>query len=73
MVHFEKGYALLIANIGVGHGVPVIPIATFSRAVGGQIGEKYISAGTWTTLVFGLAVIVIGLIYAARYIGFKLW
>ncbi|VVB68956.1 Thiol:disulfide interchange protein DsbD [uncultured archaeon] len=64
---------MMLFVFGVGHGVPVIPIATFSRAVGGQIGEKYISAGKWVTKVFGLAVIVIGLIYATRYFGFKLW
>jgi cytochrome c-type biogenesis protein len=64
---------MMLFVFGVGHGVPVIPIATFSRAVGGQIGEKYISAGKWVTKVFGLAVIVIGLIYAVRYFGFKLW
>jgi len=64
---------MMLFAFGVGHGVPVIPIATFSRAVGGQIGEKYISAGKWVTKVFGLAVIVIGLIYAVRYLGFKLW
>ena len=64
---------MMLFVFGVGHGVPVIPIATFSRAVGGQIGEKYISAGKWVTKVFGLAVIVIGLIYAVRYLGFKLW
>ena len=64
---------LMLFVFGVGHGVPVIPIATFSRAVGGQIGEKYISAGKWVTKVFGLAVIIIGLIYATRYFGFKMW
>jgi len=64
---------MMLFVFGVGHGVPVIPIATFSRAVGGQIGEKYISAGKWVTKVFGLAVIVIGLIYAVRYLGFKMW
>lgn len=64
---------LMLFVFGVGHGVPVIPIATFSRAVGGQIGEKYISAGKVVTKVFGLAVSVIGLIYAIRYFGFKLW
>ena len=64
---------MMLFVFGVGHGVPVIPIATFSRAVGGQIGEKYISAGKWVTKVFGLAVIVIGLIYAVRYLGYKMW
>jgi cytochrome c-type biogenesis protein len=64
---------LMLFVFGVGHGVPVIPIATFSRAVGGKIGEKYITAGKWVTRVFGMAVIVIGLIYAVRYIGYKMW
>jgi cytochrome c-type biogenesis protein len=67
------GGALMLFVFGVGHGVPVIPIATFSRAVGGQIGEKYIAAGKHITKIFGLAVIVIGLIYAVRYLGFKMW
>lgn len=64
---------MMLFVFGIGHGVPVIPIATFSRAVGGQIGEKYISAGKYVTKIFGLMVIVIGLIYATRYYGFKLW
>jgi cytochrome c-type biogenesis protein len=64
---------MMLFAFGVGHGVPVIPIATFSRAVGGRIGEKYISAGKWVGKIFGPAVIVIGLIYGARFFGFKLW
>jgi cytochrome c-type biogenesis protein len=64
---------MMLFAFGVGHGVPVIPISTFSRAVGGQIGEKYISAGKWVTKIFGLAVIVIGLVFASRYFGFRLW
>ncbi len=67
------GGGLMLFVFGIGHGVPVIPIATFSRAVGGQIGEKYISAGKYVTKVFGLAVIGIGLIYAVRYLGYKMW
>jgi cytochrome c-type biogenesis protein len=64
---------MMLFVFGVGHGVPVIPIATFSRAVGGQIGEKYISAGRVVTRIFGVVVMVIGLIYAARYLGFRMW
>ena len=67
------GGGMMLFVFGVGHGVPVIPIATFSRAVGGQIGEKYMAAGKYVTKIFGLAVIVIGLVYAARYFGFKMW
>jgi cytochrome c-type biogenesis protein len=64
---------MMLFAFGIGHGVPVIPISTFSRAVGGEIGEKYIATGKWITKLFGLAVILIGLIYAVRYFGFKLW
>ena len=67
------GGGMMLFVFGVGHGVPVIPIATFSRAVGGQIGEKYIAAGKYVTKIFGLAVIVIGLVYAVRYLGYKMW
>ena len=67
------GGGMMLFVFGVGHGVPVIPIATFSRAVGGQIGEKYMAAGKYVTKIFGLAVIVIGLVYAVRYFGFKMW
>jgi len=41
--------------------------------VGGRIGEKYMAAGKYVTKIFGFAVIVIGLIYAARYLGYKMW
>jgi cytochrome c-type biogenesis protein len=58
---------------GIGHGVPIIPITTFSRMVGGRIGEKYVSVGEWTSRIFGLLVILVGLVYAARYFGYLLW
>lgn len=64
---------MMLFIFGIGHGVPIIPIATFSRAVGGRIGEKYVSIGKWTTKFFGLLVILVGLVYAARYVGFLLW
>jgi cytochrome c-type biogenesis protein len=64
---------MMLFVFGLGHGVPIIPIATFSRAVGGRIGDKYVSIGKWTTKFFGLLVIAVGLVYAARYFGFVLW
>jgi cytochrome c-type biogenesis protein len=64
---------VMLFIFGVGHGVPIIPIATFSRAVGGRIGEKYVSIGAWTTKFFGVLVIAVGVVYAARYAGFLLW
>lgn len=65
------GFMLFI--FGVGHGVPIVPIATFSRTVGGRIGDQYVSVGKWTTKFFGLLVIVVGMVYAVRYFGFTLW
>lgn len=64
---------MMLFIFGVGHGVPIIPIATFSRAVGARIGEKYISIGAWTTKFFGVLVIAVGVVYAARYVGVLLW
>jgi cytochrome c-type biogenesis protein len=64
---------LMLFVFGIGHGVPIIPISTFSRAVGGRIGDRYVSVGKWTTKIFGLLVIAVGLVYAARYFGFTLW
>jgi cytochrome c-type biogenesis protein len=64
---------MMLFFFGLGHGAPIIPIATFSRAVGGRIGDRYISVGKWTTKFFGLLVIVVGVIYAVRYAGFRLW
>jgi cytochrome c-type biogenesis protein len=64
---------MMLFVFGLGHGVPIIPISTFSRTVGARIGEKYVSAGQWTTKIFGLLVIAVGVVYAARYFGFVLW
>jgi cytochrome c-type biogenesis protein len=64
---------LMLFTFGLGHGILVIPIATFTRAVGVEIGQKYIDAGKWITKFFGLAVMIIGLVYIVRYFGIKLW
>ncbi len=64
---------MMLFVFGIGHGVPIIPIATFSRTVGGRIGDQYVSVGKWTTKFFGLLVIAVGAVYAARYFGYLLW
>lgn len=64
---------MMLFIFGLGHGVPIIPISTFSRAVGGRIGEKYVSVGKWTTMLFGLIVIAVGVVYVVRYFGYLLW
>lgn len=64
---------IMLFIFGLGHGVPIIPIATFSRTVGGRIGDQYISVGRWTTKVFAILVIMVGVVYMARYFGYLLW
>lgn len=64
---------LMLFSFGLGHGVPVIPISTFSRKVAGKVGDRYVQAGRYLTAVFSSAVILVGLAYAARYFGLLLW
>ncbi len=64
---------LMLFVFGVGHGVPIIPISTFSRTFCGAIGERYIALGKWITGGFGLLIIATGLIFAARYFGYTFW
>lgn len=64
---------MMLFVFGLGHGVPIIPISTFSRTVGARIAEKYVSAGQWTTKIFGLLVIAVGAVYAVRYFGIAFW
>ena len=64
---------LMLFVFGVGHGVPIIPIATFSRSFGGKMGEEYLAIGKWVVKFFGVMIIVTGLVFAARYFGYKLW
>jgi len=64
---------LLLFVFGVGHGVPIIPISTFSRSFCGAIGERYIAFGKWITGGFGVLIIVTGVVFAARYFGYSFW
>jgi cytochrome c-type biogenesis protein len=64
---------MMLFIFGLGHGVPIIPISTFSRAVGGRIGDRYVSIGKYTTKLFGLLVMAVGVVYAARYFGYAFW
>jgi cytochrome c-type biogenesis protein len=64
---------LMLLLFGIGHGVPIIPISAFSRTVAGKIGDRYIAAGRYLTAIFGAAIIVVGIVYAARYFGIAFW
>ncbi len=63
----------LLFVFGLGHGVPIIPLAVVSRRARASIGEKYISFGKYFTKIFGVVIIAIGVILMLRFFGFYLW
>lgn len=67
------GGGIMLFIFGLGHGVPVIPMAALSRSAAARIADRYISAGGYITRIFGLLVITLGVLFAARYFGYALW
>jgi len=64
---------LLLFIFGLGHGIPIIPLCTVTSSVRGKLGNKYVAAGKWMQRLFGVIIIVIGIIMAIRFWGFNLW
>jgi cytochrome c-type biogenesis protein len=64
---------LLLFVFGLGHGVPIIPLCTATSSIRGKLGNKYVSAGKWMQRIFGIVIIVIGVIMAIRFWGIKFW
>jgi cytochrome c-type biogenesis protein len=64
---------LLLFVFGIGHGIPIIPLCAVTSSVRGKVGNKYVKAGKWMHRIFGIIIIIIGIIMAARYWGYNLW
>ena len=64
---------LLLFVFGLGHGVPIIPLCTATNSIRGKLGNKYATAGKWMQRIFGIIIIVIGVIMAIRFWGIKFW
>lgn len=71
-VSLLAGGALLFF-FGLGHAVPIIPIAMVTETSSAKLSEKYIKAGKVVTVVFGLAVVVMGILFVLRGCGIYLW
>jgi len=67
------GGGVMLFVFGLGHGVPVIPMAALSRSAAARIADRYISAGSYITKIFGILVVLLGVLFAARYFGYALW
>jgi len=64
---------LLLFVFGMGHGVPIIPLCAVTSGIRGKLGNKYVAAGKWMQKVFGMIIIVIGVIMALRFWGINFW
>jgi cytochrome c-type biogenesis protein len=64
---------MLLFIFGIGHGVPIVPLCTFSSGLRAKLGNKYVAAGKWMEKIFGLIIIIIGVIFALRFWGINLW
>jgi cytochrome c-type biogenesis protein len=64
---------LLLFLFGLGHGVPIVPLCAVTSSVRGKLGNKYVTAGKWTQKVFGVIIIIVGLIMAMRFWGLNFW
>jgi len=64
---------LLLFVFGIGHGVPIIPLCAVTSSVRGKLGNKYVKTGRWMQKIFGVIIIVIGIIMAIRFWGINLW
>lgn len=53
----------LLFMFGLGHGVPIIPLAALSGQVRAQVANKFIKAGKYLARIFGVIILVIGILF----------
>ena len=74
----SQGYSWMISGgllfvFGLGHGVPVIPMAVLGRTARGRLAERSARVGAWVTRAFAIAVVAFGVILTVRFFGVALW
>ncbi len=58
---------------GIGHGMIFIPLAIGTRSFSARLTQKFVKAGNLVKIIFGIIVIVMGMIFTIRFFGIKLW
>lgn len=53
----------LLFMFGLGHGVPVIPLAALSGQMRAQLTKKFSRTGQYLAKIFGLIILVIGILF----------
>ena len=64
---------LFMFAFGLGHGATIIPFCAATGEIRGTLGNRYISLSRWIQVGFAFAVIIMGVLFAARHFGFNLW
>lgn len=64
---------LLMLAFGLGHGLVVVPFCAATGEFKGRLSQRYVSAARYIKWGFGLAIVLIGIIFALRYFGLGLW
>jgi len=58
---------------GIGHGLIFIPLAVGTRSFSARLTRRFVKAGNVVKIVFGIIVVLMGVIFAIRFLGVKLW
>lgn len=64
---------LMMLAFGLGHGAAIIPFCAATGEIRSAVGGRYVAAAKWVQKAFALAVICLGLVFAARFLGLYLW
>ncbi|MDD1744152.1 MAG: sulfite exporter TauE/SafE family protein [Methanomassiliicoccales archaeon] len=64
---------LLLFVFGLGHGLIIIPLCAASGELKARLTTRFESAANSIKIAFGAAVIVVGILFAARVWGLQLW
>jgi len=64
---------LMLFVFGLGHGIPIIPLCAVTSSIRGTLGNKYVKAGKWMQKLFGVIIIVIGIVMAIRFWDINFW
>lgn len=64
---------LLLFVFGIGHGIPIIPLTTFTSGMRAKLGNTYVSAGKIVQKIFAGVIIALAVIFMLRYFGIMFW
>lgn len=64
---------ILMLSFGLGHGAAILPFCVATGEIRGAVGDRYVALATWVQRAFAVAVICLGVLFMARFVGFNLW